>query len=90
MLHCQGTTEAGPTEDTEVSSWPVSYSVSSQGNSPMHVPQGTDDSDVTAIEALAEPQVGEKAMGKRVDKSQVSAQNENLLAERVVQMDSAQ
>lgn len=36
-------------------SWPVSYSVSSQGTSPLQAPQQTADTDVEPIDSVSEP-----------------------------------
>ncbi|KAH8100109.1 hypothetical protein BXZ70DRAFT_206856 [Cristinia sonorae] len=41
-------------EAKPASSWPVSYSVSSQGSSPLHIAQVTDDADVATVEPLSQ------------------------------------
>ena len=46
----QAAAESVDTSEQKSSAWPVSYSVSSQGASPLHTPKAADDAEVPAIE----------------------------------------
>ncbi|KAI0783575.1 hypothetical protein C8Q75DRAFT_426449 [Abortiporus biennis] len=52
-------TEAVAAEEAKPATWPVSYSVSSQGTSPLSAPQVTEDAEVTPIEHISATPAGE-------------------------------
>ena len=64
-VQSSGDSLSASAEDVSKSSWPKSYSVSSQGASPIHAPQKTEDDDVKPIETQLEkeaPQPAEAAV----------------------------
>lgn len=77
----QAAVEFVETSEQKSSAWPVSYSVSSQGASPLHAPKAADDAEIPAIELENPPKsdtsvVIHEAQDSAVDQPTVTSQDE--------------